>query len=174
MWAMLVVGALFLAGAAYNVFGPEPNPTEAIGGATIAAMLLGLFFATRYHQNRADEFEGWLTHNVNPIERGGALYRDVLVTPATVLTRYQVAVSFLIVTFKFPTRYYIVGHDATGGIATSCTLVSLVLGWWGIPWGPIYTVQVVTRNVRGGFTRTVGEHLSTVPDFVRTSLRTSK
>ena len=173
MWAMLVVGMLFLAGAVYNVVGPEPNPTEAIVGAAIAAILIAVFFTTRYHQKQAEEFEGWLAHNVNAIEHGSALYRDVLVTPATVLTRYQIAVSFLIVTFKFPTRIYIVGHHATGLVAASCTLFSLVLGWWGIPWGPIYTVQVVTRNVRGGFTQTVGERLSTLPAFVRAGLRTS-
>jgi hypothetical protein len=30
------------------------------------------------------------------------------------------------------------------------TLVSLVAGWWGIPWGPIYTVQSIYNNSRGG------------------------
>lgn len=173
MLAMLIVGILFLAGAAYNVFGPEPNLTEAIGGSTIAAVLIALYFAVRYHEKQADEFQGWLTHNVNAIERGGALYRDVLVTPATVLTRYQVAMSFLIVTFKFPTRIYIVGHHATVAVAATCTLISLIFGWWGIPWGPIYTVQIVTRNVRGGFSETVAERLSAVPDFVRAGLRAS-
>jgi len=173
MWATLVVGMLFLAGATYNVFGPEPNLTEAIGGAAIAAILIALFFATRYQQKQADEFEGWLAQNVNAIERGRARYGDVLVTPATVLTRYQVAVSFLIVTFRFPTRIYIVGNHATGMIAAFCTVISLALGWWGIPWGPIYTLQVVARNVRGGFRQTVSERLSTAPDITRTGISTS-
>jgi hypothetical protein len=30
------------------------------------------------------------------------------------------------------------------------TLLSLLVGWWGIPWGPIYTVQSVWINLRGG------------------------
>jgi len=30
------------------------------------------------------------------------------------------------------------------------TLLSLVLGWWGIPWGPIYTVQSLWVNAQGG------------------------
>jgi hypothetical protein len=25
-----------------------------------------------------------------------------------------------------------------------------VLGWWGIPWGPLYTVQSLVHNARGG------------------------
>ncbi len=30
------------------------------------------------------------------------------------------------------------------------TLMSVVLGWWGIPWGFIYTPQVIYRNLKGG------------------------
>ncbi len=30
------------------------------------------------------------------------------------------------------------------------TLLSLAAGWWGIPWGPIYTIQSVYNNSRGG------------------------
>ena len=169
MWAMLAVGILFLGGAAYNVFGSEPNFTEAIGGSLIAAILIGLFFATRFHKRKADEFETWLLRNAKAIERGGALYQEALVTPASVLTRYQIAVSFLIVTFKFQTRIYIVGHDRTTAIAGVCTFISLGLGWWGIPWGPIYTVQVVARNLRGGITQAVSERLSPVPVFARST-----
>jgi ATP-dependent phosphoenolpyruvate carboxykinase len=25
-----------------------------------------------------------------------------------------------------------------------------LLGWWGIPWGPIYTIAAVVTNIRGG------------------------
>jgi hypothetical protein len=30
------------------------------------------------------------------------------------------------------------------------SLLSLFLGWWGIPWGPIYTVQALWVNFSGG------------------------
>ena len=174
MWSMLVVGLLFLAGAAYNAFGPVPNATEAIGGAAIAAILIALFVTTKYHETQAGEFDAWLTRNVHAIERGGALYQnEILITPATVLTRYQVAFSALIVSYKFPTRTYIVGHHSTVLVATLCTLASLLFGWWGIPWGPVYTVQVLTRNVRGGFTYTVADKLASVPDFVRAAVKAS-
>jgi hypothetical protein len=167
MWAMLVVGLVFLAGVAYNVFGPEPNPTEATAGAVIAATLIGLFVLTRYHETQAAAFERWLTHNRSAIEHGGSLYaNEVLITPATRLTRYQVALSFLIVSFKVPTRIYIVGHHATGFVAALCTVISLALGWWGIPWGPVYTVQVIIRNLRGGLSQNVAERLATVPAAV--------
>jgi len=30
------------------------------------------------------------------------------------------------------------------------TLLSLLLGWWGIPWGPVYTVRCLWANFHGG------------------------
>jgi hypothetical protein len=40
------------------------------------------------------------------------------------------------------------------------TRVWLVAGWWGIPWGPIYTVQSNYNNSRGGkdVTQAVDRH----------------
>jgi hypothetical protein len=29
-------------------------------------------------------------------------------------------------------------------------LATLFLGWWGIPWGPIWSVQTLIQNLRGG------------------------
>lgn len=31
------------------------------------------------------------------------------------------------------------------------SLISAIFGWWGIPWGPIYTVQAIGRNSAGGY-----------------------
>ncbi len=163
MWAMLLVGALFLAGAAWNVFGPEPDTVEAIGGTCFAAALVGLFLVARHHQQRAEAFEHWLAANAEAIRFGGARHGDTLVKPETVLARYQFAVSFLIVTFRVDTRYYVVGHDATRTVAAVCSAISLLLGWWGIPWGPIHTPQVVARNLRGGSRQTVRELLARPP-----------
>jgi hypothetical protein len=30
------------------------------------------------------------------------------------------------------------------------TALSLVMGWWGIPWGPIYTIGALFTNLGGG------------------------
>ena len=159
MWAALIVGLLFLAGAVYNLFGPAPDHVEAVGGLGIAAALIGLFFFIKNHRDETQAFDEWLAKNAQAIEQGGARYRGVLITTATVLTRYQAALSFLIVTFKIPTRPYIVGRDSTGTIALVCTAISLLFGWWGLPWGPIYTIQVASRNLRGGIQHTVADQL---------------
>jgi hypothetical protein len=64
---------------------------------------------------------------------------------------YQYCISILIMTFKRPSDIYFVrsGENAvTKGLGF--TLVSLLLGWWGIPWGPIYTIGSLFTNFGGG------------------------
>jgi hypothetical protein len=30
------------------------------------------------------------------------------------------------------------------------TLLTILLGWWGIPWGPVYSIQSLVVNLKGG------------------------
>ena len=64
---------------------------------------------------------------------------------------YQYCVSVLIMTFRRNSgvKFVKAGESATAA-SLPYTLLSLVLGWWGIPWGFIYTPQVIYRNVKGG------------------------
>ena len=64
---------------------------------------------------------------------------------------FQYCVSIVVLTFRRPSDIYFLrqGESAvTKGLPF--TLLSLVAGWWGIPWGPIYTIQSVYNNSRGG------------------------
>lgn len=64
---------------------------------------------------------------------------------------YQYCISILIMTFKRFSSIYFVRADesfVTKGLGFS--LLSFFLGWWGIPWGPIYTVQALWVNFHGG------------------------
>lgn len=64
---------------------------------------------------------------------------------------YQYCISILIMTFKRGSNIYLVraGEDRVlKGLGFS--LLSFLLGWWGIPWGPIYTVQALWNNFQGG------------------------
>jgi hypothetical protein len=57
---------------------------------------------------------------------------------------FQYCISVVVLTFRRPTDIYFVrsGESAVGK-GLPFTLVSLVSGWWGIPWGPIYTIQSI-------------------------------
>ena len=63
----------------------------------------------------------------------------------------QYCISALVVTFKQGTDIYLVrAGDSRLVKGFGWTLLTLVGGWWGIPWGPIYTVQSLWVNLRGG------------------------
>ena len=64
---------------------------------------------------------------------------------------YQYCISILILTFRRSSDAFLIrnGESAISKNAIF-TATSLLLGWWGIPWGPIYTVGSVVNNLRGG------------------------
>lgn len=64
---------------------------------------------------------------------------------------YTYCVSVLIMTFKRPTDVYLVKAGRSAAAASwPYLLVSFLFGWWGFPWGPIYTVQSIYQNLCGG------------------------
>jgi hypothetical protein len=64
---------------------------------------------------------------------------------------FQYCVSIIVMTFKRSSDIYFVraGESAVGK-GLGFTAVSLLAGWWGIPWGPVYTVQSLWVNLSGG------------------------
>jgi len=64
---------------------------------------------------------------------------------------FQYCISILIMTFRRNSDiYFIRADESTFSISIGYTLLSLLLGWWGIPWGPIYTIGAVITNLNGG------------------------
>jgi hypothetical protein len=64
---------------------------------------------------------------------------------------YQYCFSIIFMTFKrnAPVRFVRAGESASAK-GLPFTLLTLVVGWWGIPWGFIYTPQVIYKNLKGG------------------------
>jgi hypothetical protein len=67
------------------------------------------------------------------------------------LVIYTYCVSILVMTFKRPAGIRLIkaGHSTAAG-SWPWIVVSLLFGWWGIPWGPIYTIETIYRNLCGG------------------------
>lgn len=64
---------------------------------------------------------------------------------------YQYVVSLGIVSFKRSSGVKMIPAGGSRFLpGLPYTLVSLVAGWWGIPWGPLWTIQTILRNVGGG------------------------
>jgi hypothetical protein len=64
---------------------------------------------------------------------------------------YEYCLSLVVVTFRRPTDVYFVPAGKSGLARGWCyTLVSVLLGWWGVPWGLIYTPLTIVTNLSGG------------------------
>lgn len=64
---------------------------------------------------------------------------------------YQYCISILILTFRRSSDVFLIRKGESSASKNALfTGTSLLLGWWGIPWGPIYTVGSVVNNLRGG------------------------
>ena len=79
---------------------------------------------------------------------------------------YQYCVSLLIITFRRSSKIYLIRHEDNAVVkGLPFTFLSLVLGWWGIPWGPIFTIQSIWVNFSGGkdVTQEVLTSMATAP-----------
>lgn len=64
---------------------------------------------------------------------------------------FSYTMSFLLVTLRRSSSVVYVGPGESVLVkGLPYTLLSLVLGWWGIPWGFIYTPMSLYHNLSGG------------------------
>jgi hypothetical protein len=67
------------------------------------------------------------------------------------LVHYQYCVSVVIMTFRRSSDiYFVPAGESSVSKGVPWILLSLVAGWWGIPWGPIFTIQSLVTNFKGG------------------------
>ncbi len=65
--------------------------------------------------------------------------------------RYEYCISLLILTMKRSSNIYFIKQGENAFLkGMPYTAVSLLFGWWGIPWGPIYTLSSTFTNICGG------------------------
>lgn len=64
---------------------------------------------------------------------------------------YPFTVSLLVLTFKKSSDVYLVkGNESPVSKGLPFTLISFFFGWWGLPYGPKYTIEAIRSNLRGG------------------------
>src|SRR5262249_3424002 len=77
------------------------------------------------------------------------------------LVVFEYCISLVFISLRRPSRVVLLRPGDRGlwrGLPWS--LLSLLLGWWGIPWGVIYTPLTVLTNLSGG--RDVTEEVLTL------------
>jgi hypothetical protein len=64
---------------------------------------------------------------------------------------FQYCISVIVITFRRSSAiFFIPAGKSRFWKGLPYTLISLFLGWWGIPWGPVRTVQALATDLRGG------------------------
>ena len=64
---------------------------------------------------------------------------------------FQYCISAVVISFRRGSDIYFIRNGENAIVkGLPFTLISLVAGWWGIPWGPIWTVTTTVTNFRGG------------------------
>lgn len=64
---------------------------------------------------------------------------------------FQYCISVLVMTFRRSSPVtFLRANESGAGPAFSYSLISFLAGWWGIPWGPIWTVTSLANNISGG------------------------
>jgi hypothetical protein len=64
---------------------------------------------------------------------------------------YEYCVSVVIMTLRRPSALYLLRPGERGLLrGLPYTIASLLVGWWGVPWGCIYTPLIVFCNFGGG------------------------
>ena len=64
---------------------------------------------------------------------------------------FQTCISLVLVTWREPTGIqFIKSNQNILFQFIPYSLVSFLFGWWGIPWGPIYTLMALVTNSNGG------------------------
>ena len=124
----------------------------------IASIFLVLLFSllllyankTRISQQDPETFLQEIQNQKSKIERGGWVYHGMKITSETEVSQYYLTISIIFFSVKVASRFYIIGSENTKVINGTYSLVTFLLGWWGIPWGPIYTIQSLVSNLRGG------------------------
>jgi hypothetical protein len=64
---------------------------------------------------------------------------------------YPFTISLIVVTFKRTSGVYLVrGNENIFTKGLPFIFISAFFGWWGIPFGPKYTLQSIRTNSKGG------------------------
>ena len=93
-----------------------------------------------------EKFLMWVFANREAIYAGEAFYEGRLVTPFSEAVRFETCLSMLILTMRKKSQ-------------CAATIVSLLFGWWAMPFGLIWTPMVISNNLWGGDKTTISHIL---------------
>ncbi len=116
--------------------------------------LLPLIFYWLYYKQKMEieAFSKWLTKNIHSFNSQEAImYNEKQITKDTELVEYEMVISVLFLfTFVFPSGKMLPEYHNTTFFRILFGFISLICGWWCIPWGVMATPAALYWNIKGG------------------------
>jgi hypothetical protein len=130
---------------------------------TDASTMAGMMASMMVGTNR-DTSSNWGTSKRTDTDAAGAgaslaIWKGIDIGPRSKLVQYQVVVSLGLWTQSFQSRLFLASTSQAGACRIGYMLLTLLLGWWALPLGPVRAVQAIMDNLRGGYRLTVHEWL---------------
>jgi hypothetical protein len=126
----------------------ELSTSDLVTMAAIGTVFLIAFVWTLVQQRAEDRFTASLQHcrttGAPLVHRGREIDRDAEIVV------FDVAASLVVITFRYGSRPLVVGVDRIGPTRTMCLAITLLLGWWGLPAGPIFAILAIVSTAQGG------------------------
>ena len=132
----------------YDIGDNESALMYALFGIGIIAfsIIYSRFLKPAHDKASRDKILDWIFEHRDVLTKGSTRFGLDRVDSKTILTRYCIVFSFGFFTQKKYTNYVIKDSNKSIFVGIATTLSNLIVGWWGLPWGPIYTVQSVYNN----------------------------
>jgi len=67
-----------------------------------------------------------------------------------IIFQYCISVFFAVTLKRFSPVIFINPDERLSKYYKRYNILSLIFGWWGLPWGPVYTIKYVNFNKKGG------------------------
>ena len=84
------------------------------------------------------------------------------------IVRYPYVISAVLASFKLESRAVLIEQSSRRYVqAIPYLLFTLAFGWWGVPWGPIFTAKALWCLIQGGeeITDVIHEELQSNTDY---------
>jgi hypothetical protein len=154
MWILPAIALLAGGAQVWALVEGTAKSEDVLVGGIVATIAAGYFFFFKAQRKANEDMLRELSSRRGDLETMGVAHLiGHVINRDAQLRRYTTTISFLLVSVRLQSRLFLPSERSTP-MAIVCTLGSLLFGWWGIPWGPIWTIQSVVSNLRGG--KTVG------------------
>lgn len=153
---VMPVMALLLTGAAHDTY-VKSGPSYAFR-VVVAVVLILASTATWDLVNIAHDvkFLRWLYRNRESLRHSVALLDATPITAETQLFRYRAYFGLLVFSFARQSCYRL---EPSSFDRVTSTLVTLLGGWWAVPWGPVRSLNALRDNAKGPVAYAVRELL---------------